>query len=142
MWADTLELAERAFLLRLLAWSAASILAGTAVLAWLRVGARRSALLRHFAIQSAAWGMAEAIVGLALLARIAPRDLASATRLDRLLWLSAGLDAGYIIAGALLLTIGWQLGRRLGLVGAGIAVVIQGIALGMLDLILAAQIFR
>jgi len=38
MWADTLQAAERAHLLRLLLWAAASILAGTALLAWLRAG--------------------------------------------------------------------------------------------------------
>jgi hypothetical protein len=38
--------------------------------------------------------------------------------------------------------VGWRLGRRLGLVGAGLAVVIQGIALALLDLVLAGQISR
>ena len=49
MWADTLLAAEGAHLLRLLLWGAASLFVGTGLLAWLRFGARRSALL------SAAW---------------------------------------------------------------------------------------
>lgn len=142
MWADTLEIAERAHLLRLLAWSAASILAGTALIAWLRVGLRRSELLKHFGIQAAAWGAVEAVIAGALLMRVAPRDLSSATQLDRVLWLNIGLDVGYALVGATLVLAGFKLGRRLGLVGAGMGVIVQGIALAVLDLILAAQISR
>jgi hypothetical protein len=142
MWADTLEAAERANLLRLLVWAAASVLAGTALLAWLRVGARRSPLLKHFAIQATAWGMLDAAFVAVMLPQVAPRDIASATRLDRLLWLNIGLDCGYVLIGLTLIIVGWRLGRRLGLVGAGIGVVVQGAALVLLDLILAAQISR
>lgn len=142
MWADTLEVAERAHLLRLLVWGAASVLSGTALLAWLRVGARRSPLLKHFAIQVAAWGVVDAIIAAALMVQIAPRDIASATRLDRILWLNIGLDAGYVLVGITLMMAGWRMGRRLGLVGAGIGVAVQGSALVWLDLVLAAQISR
>jgi hypothetical protein len=142
MCADTLLAAERAHLLRLLAWSAASVLAGTAILAWLRVGGRRSPLLKHFGIQAAAWGAVSAVIGVVLSAGIMTRDLAAATRLDRLLWLSIGLDVGYILVGATLSIVGWNLGRRPGLVGAGVGVVVQGCALALLDLVLAAQISR
>lgn len=142
MWADTLEAAERATLLRLLVWGAASVLCGTAIGAWLRAGARRSDLLKHFAIQTSAWGAAELLIALALWVRVAPRDVASATRLDRLLWLNIGLDIGYVIVGILLITAGWRLGKRLGPVGAGIGVVVQGFALALLDLVLAIQISR
>ena len=142
MWADTLEAAERAHLLRLLVWGAASVLAGTALLAWLRFDARRSPLLKHFAIQAAAWGVVDAIIAVVMMSQIAPRDIASATRLDRILWLNIGLDAGYVLVGLTLLVAGWRLGRRLGLVGAGIGVVVQGSALGVLDLVLVAQISR
>lgn len=142
MWADTLLTAERALLLRLLAWGALSILAGTGMLAWLRFRARSSALLEHFAVQMAAWGMVElAFVALSWRS-LAPRDLPAATRLDRLLWLNAGLDVGYVLVGVTLAITGWRLGRRLGVVGAGIGVVVQGAALLLLDLILASQISR
>jgi hypothetical protein len=142
MWADTLEALERAHLLRLLVWGAASVLTGTTIIAWLRVGARRSALLQHFGIQSALWGAAEAIVALGLWRGLTVRDVTGATRLDRLLWLNIGLDLGYVLVGVALATAAWKLGRRLGLVGAGIGIVVQGSALAVLDLLLAAQISR
>ena len=142
MWADTLEIAERAHLLRLLVWSAVSVMMGTALFAWLRVGARRSDLLRHFAIQTAAWGVVEALVAALLLGQLAPRDIAAATRLDRVLWLNIGLDAGYVLLGGTLVVVGTRLGRRLGLIGAGMGVIVQGLALALLDLMLASQISR
>lgn len=142
MWADTLLAAEGAHLLRLLLWGAASLLVGTGLLAWLRLGARRSALLEQFAIQTAAWGTAElALAGLAR-ASLAMRDLTAATRLDRLLWLNLGLDAGYAMLGLALALVGWRLARHLGYVGAGIAIVVQGGALALLDLTFALQISR
>lgn len=142
MWADTLLAAERAHVLRLFAWGGGSILVGTALLTWLHVGRRRSALLEHFGMQTAAWGAV--VLALAALARasLGPRDLAAATRLDRLLWLNVGLDVGYALVGITLAVTGWRLGRRLGLVGAGLAVVIQGLALALLDLVLASRISR
>jgi hypothetical protein len=142
MWADTLQALEQAHLLRLLIWGAASVLTGTALLAWLRVGARQSALLKYFALMSAAWGAFALAIGLVLWTRLGMRDVAGATRLDRLLWLNIGLDAGYVLVGLTLAVVGWKIGRRLGLVGAGIAVVVQGFALALLDLVLAAQISR
>ena len=142
MWADTLEAAERSHLLRLLIWAAVSVLTGTALLAWLRVNARQSALLKYFAIQLVAWGLVSAAMAAGMMTQIAPRDIVSATRLDRILWLNIGLDAGYMLVGFTLIVIGWRSGRRLGLVGAGIGVVVQGSALALLDLVLAAQISR
>ena len=142
MWADTLLAAERAHVIRLLVWGGGSLVAGTALLAWLRAGRRRSALLEHFGLQTAAWGAVELSLGLILRGSLATRDLSGATRLDRLLWLNVGLDGGYLLVGATLVVTGWSLGRRMGMVGAGIAVVLQGIALALLDLVLASQISR
>lgn len=142
MWADTLLSAERAHLVRLLVWAAGSLLAGTALLAWLQVGRRRSALLEHFGLQTAGWGAAEMAFGAIARASLAARDLAGATRLDRLLWLNIGLDGGYVLVGVTLAVTGWVLGRRLGLIGAGLAIVLQGVALALLDLLLAGQISR
>ena len=142
MWADTLLAAERAHVIRLLVWGGGSMVAGTALLAWLRAGRRRSALLEHFGLQTAAWGAVELSLGLILRGSLAARDLSGATRLDRLLWLNVGLDGGYLLVGATLVVTGWSLGRRMGMVGAGIAVVLQGIALALLDLVLASQISR
>ena len=142
MWADTLLAAEHAHVLRLLLWGGASTLVGTALLAWLYIGRRRSALLEHFGLQTAAWGAAELAFAAIARVSIAPRDLAAATRLDRLLWLELGLDGGYLLVGFTLVALGWALGRRLGVVGAGLAVVVQGAALALLHLLLAGQISR
>jgi hypothetical protein len=141
MWADTLQAAEGAHLIRLLIWGAGSTLVGTALLAWLRAGHRRSALLEHFGIQTVAWGTVELALSAIRYASLAPRDLAAATRLDRLLWLTVGLDAGYVLVGLTLIVTGWKLGR-LGLAGAGLAIVVQGGALLLLDLLLTSQISR
>lgn len=142
MWADTLLAAEGAHVIRLLAWGGGSVLIGTTLLAWLHVGHRRSSLLQHFGIQTAAWGAVVLVIGVFARITLSPRDLASATRLDRLLWLNVGLDIGYALVGLTLVVVAWRFGRRLGLVGAGLAVVIQGLALALLDLLLASQISR
>lgn len=90
MWSDTFLLLERAHLLRLVTWGAASVVLGTI-------------------------------------------DLQDAAQLDRFLWLNVGLDAGYVGIGATLAIAAWVLGRRWGGVGAGVAIVIQGLALLVLD---------
>jgi hypothetical protein len=142
MWADSLLAAEGAHLLRVLLWGAASLLVGSALLAWLHVGSRRSALLEQFAIQTAAWGAAEVTLAAVARTSLGLRDLAGATRLDRLLWLNIGLDAGYLMLGVVLAAVGWRLARHLGYVGAGIGVMVHGTALIVLDLAFAIQISR
>jgi len=142
MWADTLLAAERAHLLRLALWGAASLLIGTAMVAVLRLGRPRSPLLEHFGIQTGAWGAVELGVALLLLPSLALRDLSGATRLDRRVWMNIGLDVGYVLVGITLVVIGWRAVRRFGLVGAGMAIVLQGAALAVLDLLLAGQISR
>lgn len=144
MWSDTLLVAERGFLLRLLVWGAASVLAGTGLLGFLALRRRQSPLLSHFAMQSVGWGIVELAIGALALSRAAPRDLAGATRLDRVLWLNAGLDVGYALAGTLAAMVAWRLTRRLddaggrsagiAVIGAGIGIVLQGAALLVLDL--------
>lgn len=142
MWADTLLAAERAHLLRLIFWGGASLLVGSVLLVSMRIRGHRSALLEHFGIQTMAWGAVDVALALTGLQRLALRDLAGATRLDRFLWLNMGLDLGYVMVGVTLLVFGWRLTRRMGLVGAGLAVIVQGSALALLDLVLAAQISR
>jgi hypothetical protein len=142
MWSDTLEAAERAHLLRLLLWGGASLLIGTALLALLRVHRERSALLDQFGLQNAAWGAIELALALLRLRSLGVRDLAAATRLDRLLWLSIGLEAGVIAVGLTLMMLGWRVIRRPALVGAGLGVIVQGAALSVIDLALAARISR
>ena len=142
MWADTLLVAERAHLLRLALWGAACLLVGTGLVAMLRIRQPRSALLKHFGIQTAIWGAVELGVALSLLRSLALRDLSAATRLDRMLWMNIGLDAGYALVGITLVAIGCRAVRRLGLIGAGVAIILQGAALAMIDLLLAGQISR
>jgi hypothetical protein len=144
MWADTLLAAERAHLLRLLAWGATSVLVGTALLAWHLIRGRGTSLIQHFAIQTVAWGAAELAFGAISYSSLALRDLAGATRLDRFLWLNIGLDVGYLLVGLVLIGTGWRFGagRRNGIVGAGAGVIVQGAALFLLDLMLATQISR
>ena len=136
MWSDSLLVAERAHLVRLLAWGAGSVVAGTALLVLVTVrrgGPGAAPLLTNFAIQCAAWGAIDLLLAGLAWRGLADRDVAGATKLDRLLWLNTGLDIGYAAVGLTLAIVGWQLGRRLGLVGAGLGVVVQGLALLVLD---------
>jgi hypothetical protein len=142
MWSDTLLALEHAHLLRLFAWSATSVVVGTSLYAVLTVRGIASVLLRQFAIQTVAWGLVNLVVAATGMLRLVERDLASATRLDRLLWLSLGLDAGVVLLGATLATTGWALSRRLGIVGAGIGVLVQGAGLLALDLRFVAMTAR
>jgi hypothetical protein len=142
MWADTLFALERAHLLRLAIWGGASLLVGSSLLALLRLRGHRSSLLDHFGIQTALWGVIDLAIALVGLQRLELRDLSGATRLDRFLWLNVGLDAGYVMVGLTLLIFGWRAPQRPGLVGAGLAVIVQGSALAILDILFAGQIAR
>jgi hypothetical protein len=133
MWSDTLLLAERAHLVRLLFWGAACVLIGSTLLAVAATRRPQSPLLMHFAVQTAVWGALDALLAAVAWRGLAERDLAGATHLDRLLWLNGGLDVGYVAVGVALAWTGWVLGRRLGLVGAGLGVIVQGLALLVLD---------
>ena len=142
MFADTLLALERAHLLRLALWGAGSVLAGSLLLALvaLRRAAGDPALLRHFAIQTAAWGAVDLAIAAWAARGLALRDAAGAQQLDRILWLNLGLDVGYVGVGVTLALCGWRLARRAELVGAGLGVAVQGAALFLLDLVLVRQI--
>jgi hypothetical protein len=142
MWADTLEAAERAHLLHFVLWGGASLLVGTALVVLLRVGRQRSSLLDQFGIQNAVWGTVEVVLAGLGLRSLSVRDLAGATRLDRMVWSSIGLEVGIVLVGITLVVVGWRVARRPALVGAGLGVIVQGAALAMLDLVFAAQISR
>lgn len=133
MWSDTFLLLERAHLQRLLLWGAASAAAGAVVL--LIIGRRRgqSPLLFHFALQMAAWGMLDLVLAGNAWRTLTLRDLQSAAQLDRFVWLNVGLDVGYVATGTVLGVTAWLLGRRGGGIGAGAAIVVQGLALLVLD---------
>lgn len=133
MWSDTFLLFERAHLQRLLLWGVASAICGLALLLVTRRTRDRSPLLFHFGFQTAAWGLITLVLAGNAWRALALRDLESAAQLDRFLWLNVGLDVGYVATGTVLGTTAWLLGRRLGGVGAGLAILVQGIALFLLD---------
>jgi hypothetical protein len=138
MWADQVLAFERAHLLRLLLWGAASVVTALGCWAFWRSQKLDLPLLRHFAIQTGAWGAIDCLLALAARPRLALRDYDGVTSLDRFLWFNCGLDVGYIAVGVTLAWCGWRLARSRGLVGAGLGVGIQGAALLLLDLRLVA----
>lgn len=133
MWADTLLALERGHLQRLVVWAVLSILCGTGTLAWLAVRQRSLPLIRHFAIQTAAWGAVNVAIVAWAWRGLAFRDFAGAQRLLNILWLNTGLDLGYAAVGVTLAITGWRFGERAGVTGAGLGVVVQGLALALLD---------
>lgn len=141
-WADSLLHVEQLHLLKLVIWATCSILTGTALFALIRIRRADSPLLAHFAIQSTAWGAVDLAIALWAHRGLALRDFESAVALDRFVWFNIGLDLGYVAVGATLALLGWRATRRLGLVGAGLGVIVQGLALTVLDLQLAAGIVR
>lgn len=141
-WADSLLQVEQFHLLKLFAWAAVSVVTGSALLAMLRVRRVESPLLMHFAVQSVAWGAVDMAIALWAGRGLVLRDLEAAVALDRFVWFNIGLDVGYVAVGATLALLGWRATRRMGLVGAGLGVIVQGLALTVLDLQLAAGIVR
>ena len=131
MWADALLGAERAHIHQLLLWGGASAVLGLLLVA--TVGRpRRSPLVFHFAAQTVAWGAVILAVAASALGSLELRDLAAATRLDRLLWLNLGFETGYVAVGATIALSAWLLGRRYGGVGAGLAITVQGLGLALI----------
>ena len=133
MWADTLIVLERGHLLRLTVWGAGSVLLGTllfVMLSWRRV---RAPLLTHFAIQTAAWGTVVLAICAWAWRGLSLRNYAAAQQLVNFLWLNTGLDVGYVMLGATLAVVGWRLGPRPAAIGAGVGIIIQGLALFLLD---------
>lgn len=142
MFADSLLRAEQIHLFRLLVWGAASVLAGTLVgvaVVWRRPA---TALLRQFAIQLVVWGVLEMIYVAVAWHGLRLPDLAAATRFDRHLWFALGLEVGGIGLGGALVAVGAGRNQRAGLVGVGMAVILQCMALLLIDARLAALISR
>jgi hypothetical protein len=125
---------EQGHLLRLGGWAVLSILGGTVLLTVLAVRRLDAPLLKHFAVQTAAWGAVNALIALWAWRGLAMRDFAGTQKLLNILWLNTGLDVGYAAVGLTLVIVGWRWERRVGAVGAGLGVVLQGLALALLDL--------
>jgi hypothetical protein len=138
-FADTIMSLEQAHLNRLAGWGLASAVSGIGLL--LVVWRRRTGMPMpfHFALQTMLWGGVELVIAGGGFRALVLRDHAGAVSLDRTLWLNTGLAAGCTMVGITLVLTGWLVGRRLGLVGAGVAVTVQGAALALLHLMLAGQ---
>lgn len=142
MWADTLLDAERVYAVRMLAWAALSVVAATGLLAFLAGRRLTLPVLKHFALQVGFWGLVAGVVAGLQWRALQLRDVAGATRLDRLMWFRLGLDVGLIGAGAVLVGSSRALGRSLAGMGAGAGLAFQGAALLLIDLQLVAAIAR
>lgn len=142
MWGDTLLEIQRVHVLRLLAWGALSIVAGTTILIVTMLRRTRPDLLRAFSIQCVIWGGAIlAAAGWRYGALVIP-DIAAAARLERMAWLQIGLFAGIMLTGAGIAITGWRVGRSLRATGTGVGMLLQGAALLVFDLLLVAQVTR
>lgn len=133
MWADTLLEIERGHLLRLGIWALASVVLGLVLYLVFRKQ-NDAAFVRHFAIQSVVWGAITAVITAWSFNGLALRDFASATQFRTFAWFNAGLDVGYMGVGVTLAATAWIIGKRLGPLGAGVGIVVQGLALFVLDL--------
>lgn len=140
MWADTLQTLEQQHFLRLLAWGAASVLIGTAVLLGVRLARTKAPLATHLAAQCILWGAAVLLWAGLNYQSVPLRDYEAAASLARTLWLLIALEAGAIVLGITFAFFGWTFGRRIGSVGTGIGVVVQAGALLVLDLALVRAI--
>jgi len=138
MWADQVLAFEKAHLARLLIWAVASVVTGLGCWVYARAQQENQPFLRHFAIQTGAWGAIDALLALGARPGLALRDYGGLTNLDRFLWFNCGLDVGYIAVAITLALCGWKLAKSRALLGAGVAIGIQGAALLLLDLRLAA----
>lgn len=150
MWADALQHAERLHLLRLCLWGALSTVAGTALLIVGYVQAERSVLIRRFAFVCASLGAVELIAAAIAYRAVPLRDIAGATRLDRVGWLELGLFLGLVGIGVTMMLASRvkkskssELSRtQLAMLGAGVAVALHGLAVATLVLLLLADISR
>ncbi len=131
---------ERGHVYRLMLWGAISILTGAMLLMWLKWRRSTAGILRHFAIQTAAWGAIVVLFSLRSWRAIHVRDYGGVQELLSFMWLNVGLDVGYAAVGTVLLITGWRWGTRLGGIGAGLAIIVQGTALAVLHLRLLGAI--
>ena len=142
MWSDTLLAAERSHLIRLVIWAATSAVFGTSLASIIALRRLAAPILLWFAIQTLAWGSVELLISAARWLGLAMRDVSAATQLDRLTWLGVGLDVGLIAVGVTAIVLAWAPKRRLGALGGGLGIVVQGLGLLVLDLTFASMLER
>lgn len=142
MWADTFLGIEQQHAFSLLFWGASTVLCATIVAATLAAQNRESAFLAHFATQLAVWGILAIIAGAIEWHGIHLRTVDSATTVEHLMWLRTGLDIGVVGIGASLAAAGRILGRHAGVSGAGIAMIVHGLALFAIDVQFVSGVSR
>jgi hypothetical protein len=142
VWSDSFLHAEQQHLLRLLLWAALSIVAATAIAVTITIRRAQSALLAHFALQMALWGLAVGSIAAIEWQGLHLRDVSGATRVDRLLWMNIGFEAGVVGIGCVLAFCGRVLARNAPAVGAGTGILVQGLGLLLIDLQFASMISR
>jgi hypothetical protein len=142
VWADTLLSAERQYVARTLIWAALSIIAATALAVLLAARRLKSPVLSQFAVQLGGWGLVLGVVGALEWQGLHLRDLAGAARLERETWMRVGFDVGLVGMGAVLAGASRALGRSLAGMGAAAGLAVQGVALLIIDLQLAAVVSR
>jgi hypothetical protein len=142
MWSDTLLLAERTQLIRLVLWAMTSAVVGTVLVTILTLRRLAAPIIRGFAIQTLVWSALEVMAAVVRWQMLAMRDVSSARRLDHLTWFTVGLDGGIVGVGVTALVVAWSSGRRLDVTGAGLGIIAQGLGLLVLDLTFASTIAR
>lgn len=142
MWSDTFLHAEQQHLLRLLLWAGLSIVAATTIAVTITIRRATSALLSHFALQMALWGLAIGSIAALEWHGVHLRDVSGAARIERLLWMNIGFDAGFVGIGCVLMLCGRILTRNAAAIGAGTGILVQGLGLVLIDLQFAAMISR
>ena len=142
MWSDTLLVAERTQLIRLVLWAMTSAVLGTALVTIITLRRLAAPIIRGFAIQTMVWGVLEVMAAVVRWQMLAMRDVSSARRLDHLTWFTVGLDVGIVGVGVTALVVAWLSRQRLNLTGAGLGIIVQGLGLLVLDLTFASTIAR
>lgn len=142
MWADTFLRAEQQHVLLSLLWAASSVLSATVIAIILAAQHRSSPLLAQFATQLALWGLVLAAVAGIEWHGVHVRDAASAIRIERLMWMRVGFDAGIAGMGAVLVFAGRLAARSARASGAGMAIVMHGLALFAIDSRFTSSISR
>ncbi len=142
VWADTILHAEQQHLLRLLFWAGLSLIAGTTVATIVTVQRLRSPLLIHFALQMALWGVVIGAIAGIEWQRLHLRDVSDFARLERLVWMNIGMDVGFVGMGAVIAASGRILARSIAAVGAGVGIMVQALALLVIELQFASMISR
>ena len=142
MWSDTLLVAERTQLIRLVLWAMTSAVLGTALVTIITLRRLAAPIIRGFAIQTTVWGVLEVMAAVVRWQMLAMRDVSSARRLDHLTWFTVGLDVGIVGVGVTALVVAWLSRQRLNLTGAGLGIIVQGLGLLVLDLTFASTIAR